>query len=72
MTSVLRARAIGETRGFMKAVLDGRSDRMAVDHREAIARQEAPCSIAQSLHSRSDLKPSWECALAIREGGVAA
>ena len=28
MTSVLRARAIGETRGFMKAVLDGPSDRI--------------------------------------------
>lgn len=28
MTSVLRARAIGETRGFMKAVLDATSDRI--------------------------------------------
>lgn len=28
MTSVLRARAIGETRGFMKALLDARSDRI--------------------------------------------
>ena len=28
MTSVLRARAIGETRGFMKALLDTRSDRI--------------------------------------------
>ncbi|MGE0159794.1 MAG: FAD-dependent oxidoreductase [Gemmatimonadales bacterium] len=28
MSSVLRARAIGETRGFMKAVLDGSSDRI--------------------------------------------
>jgi pyruvate/2-oxoglutarate dehydrogenase complex dihydrolipoamide dehydrogenase (E3) component len=28
MTSVLRARAIGQTRGFMKAVLDAKSDRI--------------------------------------------
>ena len=28
MSSVLRARAIGETRGFMKMVLDGTSDRI--------------------------------------------
>lgn len=28
MTSVLRARAIGETRGFMKALLDTKSDRI--------------------------------------------
>ena len=28
MTSVLRARAIGETRGFMKAVIDAKSDRI--------------------------------------------
>lgn len=28
MTSVLRARAIGETRGFMKALIDSRSDRV--------------------------------------------
>lgn len=28
MTSVLRARAIGETRGFMKAILDTKSDRI--------------------------------------------
>jgi pyruvate/2-oxoglutarate dehydrogenase complex dihydrolipoamide dehydrogenase (E3) component len=28
MNSVLRARTIGETRGFMKALIDARSDRM--------------------------------------------
>ncbi len=28
MTSVLRARTIGETRGFMKALIDARSDRI--------------------------------------------
>jgi pyruvate/2-oxoglutarate dehydrogenase complex dihydrolipoamide dehydrogenase (E3) component len=28
MASVLRARALGETRGFMKALLDSRSDRI--------------------------------------------
>jgi probable pyridine nucleotide-disulfide oxidoreductase len=28
MSSVLRARTIGETRGFMKALIDGRSDRI--------------------------------------------
>ena len=28
MTSVLRARAIGETPGFMKAVIDAKSDRI--------------------------------------------
>jgi pyruvate/2-oxoglutarate dehydrogenase complex dihydrolipoamide dehydrogenase (E3) component len=28
MNSVLRARTIGETRGFMKALIDGRSDRI--------------------------------------------
>ena len=28
MNSVLRARAIGETRGFMKAIIDARSDRI--------------------------------------------
>jgi pyruvate/2-oxoglutarate dehydrogenase complex dihydrolipoamide dehydrogenase (E3) component len=28
MSSVLRARTIGETRGFMKAVIDARSDRI--------------------------------------------
>ena len=28
MTSVLRARAIGETRGFMKILLDAKSDRI--------------------------------------------
>jgi hypothetical protein len=28
MTSVLRARAIGETRGFLKALIDARSDRI--------------------------------------------
>jgi pyruvate/2-oxoglutarate dehydrogenase complex dihydrolipoamide dehydrogenase (E3) component len=28
MTSILRARTLGETRGFMKALLDARSDRI--------------------------------------------
>lgn len=43
MTSILRARTLGETRGFMKALLDARSDRivgftaMGPEAREAVA-----------------------------------
>ena len=53
MTSVLRARAIGETRGFMKALIDTKSDRilgftmLGADAGEVIARRARAAAFAR-------------------------